>query len=404
MRLDRQPRRVSLLVTNHTALLSLASLGAPGSAVAQQCEGGVTRVGSLGLTGFSCSNCTYWTGTADSEKRWSFRSEPEVLGVKAGSPAAGKLRAGDQIVGIDGFLITTSQGGRLMANLPPDQTLAIAYRRDGRERITNITTEAICSDDAHAPLAYTRRPDAVVAPTPPTPSAGIGRPAPSAEAVPAPDAAEPTAPRAPRGVAVPTPSTPARPWLPDAWFGIGIRCTECSWDVDEERRVSEWSFSEPPSITNVDPAGPADRAGLRRGDVILGVDDEDITSEAGGRRFGTVLPGETVVWTIERSGETRHIPVRAEPRPLRDLRYIQPTLSGTPEASTPDAVPLAPNPAMAPQPPGPYALRYAGTVGDAEIEVRAAGSVIVNVIEPGRQIEIVTGDSRTIVRLPNDET
>jgi hypothetical protein len=25
------------------------------------------------------------------------------------------------------------------------------------------------------------------------------------------------------------------------------------------------------------------------------------------------------------------------------------------------------------------------------------------VIEPGRQIEIVTGDSRTIVRLPNDE-
>jgi hypothetical protein len=58
---------------------------------------------------------------------------------------------------------------------------------------------------------------------------------------------------------------------------------------------------------------------------------------------------------------------------------------------------------MAPQPQGPYALRYAGTVGDAEIEVRAAGSVIVNVIEPGRQIEIVTGDSRTIVRLPNDE-
>jgi len=31
--------------------------------------------------------------------------------------------------------------------------------------------------------------------------------------------------------------------------------------------------------------------------------------------------------------------------------------------------------------------------------VRGAGSVVVNIIEPGREIEVVTADSRTRIRL-----
>jgi hypothetical protein len=44
-------------------------------------------------------------------------------------------------------------------------------------------------------------------------------------------------------------------------------------------------------------------------------------------------------------------------------------------------------------------LRYSGLVGDASVEVRGAGSVVVNIIVPGREIEIVTADSRTRIRL-----
>jgi len=230
--------------------------------------------------------------------------------------------------------------------------------------------------------------------------------------VPATDVA-PVAPAAPAADGVPAlpppdrwPAIAPRPWVPDGWFGIGLRCTECGWDVDEENEIREWSFSEPPSITNVEPGGPADRAGLRRGDVVTKVDGEDITTEEGGRRFGTAEPGAAVEWTIERAGVTRRIRITAEPRPSADPSYAEPQMRGVPapdgQPPRTDAV-AAPLAGLASQPQGPYALRYAGTVGDAEIEVRAAGSVIVNVIEPGRLIEIVTGDSRTTVRLRPDE-
>ena len=44
-------------------------------------------------------------------------------------------------------------------------------------------------------------------------------------------------------------------------------------------------------------------------------------------------------------------------------------------------------------------LRYSGLVGETSVEVRGAGSVVVNIIDPGREIEVVTADSRTRIRL-----
>ena len=48
---------------------------------------------------------------------------------------------------------------------------------------------------------------------------------------------------------------------------------------------------------------------------------------------------------------------------------------------------------------GTTKLRYSGLVGGTSVEVRGTGSVIVKIIEPGREIEIVTSDSRTRIRL-----
>jgi hypothetical protein len=44
-------------------------------------------------------------------------------------------------------------------------------------------------------------------------------------------------------------------------------------------------------------------------------------------------------------------------------------------------------------------LRYAGTVGDVDVEVRGGRSVIVRVVEEGKEIEIITVDSRVRLRL-----
>ena len=52
---------------------------------------------------------------------------------------------------------------------------------------------------------------------------------------------------------------------------------------------------------------------------------------------------------------------------------------------------------------GTSKLRYSGLVGETSVEVRGTGSVVVNIIEPGREIEIVTSDSRTRIRLDDSK-
>ncbi|NIW37821.1 MAG: hypothetical protein GWN32_15395, partial [Gemmatimonadetes bacterium] len=46
-----------------------------------------------------------------------------------------------------------------------------------------------------------------------------------------------------------------------------------------------WSFSTPPLINWVYEGGPAYEAGIRPGDLLLGVDGLNIVTEEGGRRF-----------------------------------------------------------------------------------------------------------------------
>jgi hypothetical protein len=198
------------------------------------------------------------------------------------------------------------------------------------------------------------------------------------------------------GVAVlpgPVPA-PTYTLLPSGWFGFGIQCTDCRWSVDRESGVSEWNFSAPPELSSVEEGSPADQAGLRRGDVLLEIDGEALVTPEGGRRFGSVRPGQTVRWTYLRGGETRSTRATAVQRPGLPA----------PPPPTADAAPAVYSGALARS----YAeetgrLRYSGLVGDASVEVRGAGSVVVNIIEPGREIEIVTADSRTRIRLNEPE-
>ncbi|CAN5325987.1 DegQ family serine endoprotease [soil metagenome] len=75
------------------------------------------------------------------------------------------------------------------------------------------------------------------------------------------------------------------------------------------------------------PGGPADRAGVHEGDVIVAADKTPVNDE-GGLNFSTAThkPGDTLTLTLRRAGATRTAGVRLETppaTPAKDLRLLQ---------------------------------------------------------------------------------
>ena len=361
-------------------LLTLTGYADGQQGVASSCPDGAIPRGEIGIASFECSNCAMFTSRDDGRRSWSFSAEPIVRTVEPGSPADGKIEDGDRLVAIDGHLITTGEGGDRLANLVPGETVSIVVRRGSREQTVAVVPRSECPRSGGAAAApaiaaspsppgtkYVPRPDRMPAPAvPPTPATGV-----SVGAVP----------------------RPTLDLLPSGWFGFGIQCTECRWSVDDEDGTSEWEFSTPPEVSSIQAGSPAAAAGLQRGDVLLEIDGESLVTEEGGRRFGSVKPGQDVRWTYARDGETRTTTATAAERqaptaPLPPTRppagYVGATGVGYTAADL-------------------SALRYSGLVGATSVEVRGAGSVVVNIIDPGREIEIVTADSRTRIRLDEPE-
>jgi membrane-associated protease RseP (regulator of RpoE activity) len=177
--------------------------------------------------------------------------------------------------------------------------------------------------------------------------------------------------------------------LPAGWFGFGFQCTDCRWSVSEGDGVATWEFSRPPEVSSVQKESPAETAGLRRGDVLLEIDGESLLTADGGRRFGSVEPGQSVRWTYRREGRVRTTAATAAERPL-------PVVPAAPAGGTGISAKYTSGA-------GINTLRYSGLVGGTSVEVRGAGTVVINVVRPGREIEIVTADSKTLIRLDDTD-
>lgn len=111
--------------------------------------------------------------------------------------------------------------------------------------------------------------------------------------------------------------TVVRPWL-------GVRSESVTSDIARSLSLPR---PEGVLVSEVYPGGPAARAGVRQGDVVLSVDGGVVNDAAGlNFRVATKRPGESVALAVIRNGRTQTLTARVEPppgSPAKDERTLQ---------------------------------------------------------------------------------
>jgi hypothetical protein len=93
------------------------------------------RAGTIGIERFECvgRSCSVGMRADDGSYLHSFAVEPRLGALNKSIEPARLLQLGDVILAIDGAPITTSEGGRRIANLEVGETVSLLVRRDGDE-------------------------------------------------------------------------------------------------------------------------------------------------------------------------------------------------------------------------------------------------------------------------------
>lgn len=356
-----------------TALVAL--MASPASAQEPDvCEGNVT--GDLGVASYRCSGpeCVMRyvrvAPEAPSESRrvegiWRYSTEPTVAAVRPGAAVRGILREGDRIVSVNGSPITTLEGSRELQLVEPGERVRLVYRRDGALREAEVVAGSRCVEDPEEP--------ALAAPAPPA-EVSVQRP---------------------RGqVSLPRPGNPgrltgdvvtSRVANGGVHLGMSFRCGDCVFLTDEEGGV-RWSFTGPVEIVRVEEGGPAERAGLRSGDLVRRIDGHPVESREGAAAWGSLTSGEPVRVAVSRpDGSFANVELVPEERTDEPSTV---TASGRVQYAPP-------TPAAPAVPPAP--VRYTGVLKDIGIEVRGA-PVTVDKDEGAGTITIYTGDNVIVIR------
>ena len=97
-----------------------------------------------------------------------------------------------------------------------------------------------------------------------------------------------------------------RPWL-------GLAAQSVSFDIAKAQGLNR---PVGVMVTEVYPDGPAERAGLRRGDLVTAIDDREVFDEKGLKFLAAIRnPGEQAKLSVLRGGRAQTINVRVEPPP-----------------------------------------------------------------------------------------
>jgi C-terminal processing protease CtpA/Prc len=242
------------------------------------------------------------------ERSWLFQSEPLITGIRRDGPADGKLRSGDVIVGIDGMLIMTRQAGVRFANITAGEPVDITVRRGRGTIIETIVPEEVPSgesvkipgfdlSDTEALLRLSKSIESLARLSSESSDDGELGEAPDAVGL-----------REPAGL-------PEEGIPPIGWLGFGLKFSGSVVLQRSDGGPARWSFDSPPKVVSVESDGPADRAGLKRGDVLTHIDGLQLDGRKGEKRFSAVEPGQSVTWTVRRNGAKRTIVMVAEERP-----------------------------------------------------------------------------------------
>lgn len=264
------------------------------------------EMAALGISGMKCK-CTRTTGPGGDERSWLFQSEPVITGVRPDGPAHGKLRSGDVVVGIDGMLIMTRQAGVRFANVRQGEPVEITVRRGRRTITETIVPEEVPSKPLEIPgFDLSDRED-------------LERLSRSIESL---ARLLSDSPEEGKLEGIPDPLELLEPLYlgedgipPAGWLGFGLSFSGSIVHSPSSGGPARWSFDSPPKVVSVEPDGPADRAGLKRGDVLTHVDGLQLEGSRGEKRFSSIEPGQTVTWTVRRLGVKRTIVMKAEERP-----------------------------------------------------------------------------------------
>lgn len=265
-----------------------AVLARPALAQGQpECDGARPASGSLGIGLLQCVG-----GSCEVNRRagdgWThaFTTEPRIWHIDPKGPAAGVLLDGDVVTSVDGALITTREGGRRLASLRPGTAVVLGIRREGTPRQLRVTPVLGCD-----------MPDLAVTDSPDRPR-WEGRF----------DEFEVGLVRHGTRRAVNEYGTPP------VRFGVTVECGACRW-VRDAAGEWRWEAPEPLRVLSVDRGSPAERAGIRAGDVLVLVSGHPITSGDAGKLLGSLRPGDRVEFQVLRDDQRLKIAVAPEVRP-----------------------------------------------------------------------------------------
>jgi hypothetical protein len=117
------------------------------------------------------------------------------------------------------------------------------------------------------------------------------------------------------GAAAAGPTTPEGIRFP-GWIGITLDAP-CTVEVRGDDVY--WRFFDHPEIVSVDPSSPAERAGIRQGDVLLAYDGQDVRREIAMNQL--LQPGRTVRVRVRARRENAVRDVAVKVAPVRDRAW-----------------------------------------------------------------------------------
>jgi hypothetical protein len=343
----------SLMIPVRLGALAVLLGATAAAAQAGECSGGLPAFGSLGIEEFRCVGgaCAVNMRSGDPYAH-SFSTEPRISKIDPSGPGSNVLRSEDVLVSVDGRLITTAEGGRRLGSIRPGQAVELTLRRDGREISARIQAVSSCElprltvtsgsgwQNVVPTLGYSVGDSALVTnwnteATTITHFDSIGG---SYVVVGGSDqqwnradslswsrplymmadssglaygiTTGPLATYDGQNVLATSVGVSGFSSRPPVEFGVELSCGDCGW-----RRagpIAVFRTGAFPTIESVEKDGPADRAGLLPGDVMISVEGLPITAIEAGRRLGALEPAEAVSLEIRRGD--RIIEVSLTPR------------------------------------------------------------------------------------------